>query len=61
MYGASPPSIKTSASGPRPSGKNMNRGTGELNGLVALVHSRTPVILPEEHHAVRLREADVSV
>ena len=32
--------------------------TGEPNELVAQVHPRMPVILPEEHHAAWLGETD---
>jgi putative SOS response-associated peptidase YedK len=32
--------------------------TGEPNELVAQIHPRMPVILPEEHHAVWLGETD---
>ena len=32
--------------------------TGEPNELVAQIHPRTPVILPEEHHAAWLGETD---
>jgi putative SOS response-associated peptidase YedK len=32
--------------------------TGEPNELVAQIHPRMPVILPEQHHAARLGETD---
>jgi putative SOS response-associated peptidase YedK len=34
--------------------------TGEPNELVAQVHTRMPVILPEEHHGKRLGEVQNS-